>query len=378
AHASAQTSPYPSSRVETVTVSLGPRSYPIYIGSGLLGQSPPLLQPHILSERALVVTNDVVAPLWLDRCVEHLKSCGLAVDALVLPDGEAHKTVGTAERIWTRALELGLTRDATLVALGGGVVGDVAGWAAASYQRGVSFVQVPTTLLSQVDSSVGGKTGVNHALGKNMIGAFHQPVAVLADTDTLATLPDRQLSSGLAEVLKYALIGEVLDCAWLERALPRLRARDPEALAVALRQSVLAKAEIVALDEREGGVRALLNLGHTFGHAVEAAGGYGDAVLHGEGVAVGMAMAAAMARRMGWVDEAYLQRVRDLVQAAGLPLLPPRGLMTEARFAKYMALDKKVLGGKLRLVLPRGMSSAVVTSDFDRRALEDTIREFCV
>ncbi|MGE0079958.1 MAG: 3-dehydroquinate synthase [Thiohalomonadaceae bacterium] len=344
--------------MKTLRVELGERSYPIYIGSGLLGRTE-LLAPHIRGRQVLVVTNETVAPLYLEKL-----NAGLGdyqVDSLVLPDGEAYKTLGTLNSVFDRLLERRFDRRCTLVALGGGVIGDLTGFAAACYQRGVAFIQVPTTLLSQVDSSVGGKTGVNHPLGKNMIGAFHQPRCVIADTDTLNTLDDRQLRAGLAEVIKYGLINDPEFFRWLEANLDRLLARDPEALAYAIERSCRDKAAIVAEDETESGARALLNLGHTFGHAIETGMGYG-AWLHGEAVATGMLLAAQLSQRLGWIGAADTARVHGLLSRAGLPVKAPTDLDSR-RFLELMAVDKKVQDGQLRLVLLKGIGHSVVTAE---------------
>jgi 3-dehydroquinate synthase len=354
--------------MKTLRVELGARSYPIHIGRGLLGR-PELIGPYLAGTQVLVVSNEVVAPLYLERAVHSL--AGFSVDTLVLPDGEAHKNLETLKRIFDALLECRHARDTTVVALGGGVIGDLAGFAAATYQRGVAMIQVPTTLLAQVDSSVGGKTGVNHPLGKNMIGAFHQPRCVLADTDTLSTLDDRQLRAGIAEVIKYGLIRDPELLAWIEANLVRLLARDPDALAFAIERSCRNKAEVVAGDERESGNRALLNLGHTFGHAIETGVGYGE-WLHGEAVAAGMCLAADLSARLGWIGTEDAARVRSLIARAGLPGSPPRGL-GPAQFLELMAVDKKVRAGRLRLVLLRGLGQAVVTDEFDPRELRATL-----
>lgn len=338
----------------TLNVALGERSYPIHIGSGLLGD-PQWLAPYLAGRQVMVVTNECVAPLYLERFKRGLPD-GLEVREVVLPDGEQTKTLTSVARIWDALLEAGFNRRCTLVALGGGVIGDMAGYAAASYQRGVAFVQVPTTLLSQVDSSVGGKTGVNHPLGKNMIGAFWQPKAVLIDTATLASLPARELSAGLAEVIKYGLIRDADFLVWLEANMEALRALDDAALREAIRRSCALKAEIVAEDETEQGVRALLNLGHTFGHAIEAHQGYGN-WLHGEAVGTGMVMAAELSRRLGWLDTARVERVRAVVAAAGLPLTAPAAMSAED-FLVRMRLDKKNVDARLRLVLLNELGEA--------------------
>lgn len=355
----------------SLQVDLGARSYPIYIGEGLLGD-PRFLAPHVRGRQVMVVSNETVAPLYMDRLLPGLQ--GFEVAQVILPDGEEYKTLPMLDRIYTALLEHRFDRSCTLLALGGGVVGDMTGFAAASYQRGVDFIQVPTTLLSQVDSSVGGKTGVNHPLGKNMIGAFHQPRAVIADTDTLDTLPDRELSAGMAEVIKYGLINDAPFFEWLEERMESLMGRDKPSLAEAIERSCMDKAAIVAADEREAGRRALLNLGHTFGHAIETGMGYGE-WLHGEAVGAGMAMAAEMSRRLGWLSEADRQRVEDLLRRAGLPAAPPPQLTPE-RLRKLMAVDKKVLAGRLRLVLLHGIGKAVICDDFPMEVLDATLQGF--
>lgn len=394
--------PSQSRPLTTVTVDLGDRTYPIYIGSSLLTEQPELLRKHIPGKRVLIVTNDRVAPLYLEKVVRALEasspSCpAKRVDSVVLPDGEAHKTLADLQLVWDAALKLRLDRGVTFVALGGGVVGDMAGFAASCYQRGVEFVQVPTTVMSQVDSSVGGKTGVNHPLGKNMIGAFYQPRCVVVDTDTLDTLPMRELASGISEIVKYGLIRDAALFEWLESGpvvgsgggangaqqkyaggVEALLARDPAAVAYAVERSCVNKAEVVAADEREGaaGLRATLNLGHTFGHAIETATGYGS-LLHGEAVSIGMVMAADMSARLGWIDQKLVERTRALLERAKLPIVPPSG-MTASVFRELMAVDKKVADGKLRLVLLKGeLGGCVVTGDFDPAKLDETLEAFC-
>ncbi len=356
--------------MKTLHVDLGERSYPIHIGQGLLGR-PELIRPHIHGRQVMVVSNETVAPLYLEQVRQALED--FEQQAVILPDGEEYKNLETLNTIFDALLERRFNRRCTLVALGGGVVGDITGFAAACYQRGVDFIQIPTTLLAQVDSSVGGKTGVNHPLGKNMIGAFHQPNCVLADTDTLNTLDERQLAAGIAEVIKYGLIRDAAFFEWLEKNMARLNARDPEALVFAIERSCRNKAEVVAEDEREAGSRALLNLGHTFGHAIETGTGYG-VWLHGEAVAVGMLLAARLSALQGWLDEADVARIEALLLAAHLPVKAP-GEMDADRFLELMAVDKKVLDGGLRLVLLRGIGQAVVTPEFDagllRRVLEE-------
>ncbi len=357
--------------LQTLTVDLGDRSYPIYIGSGLLDQ-PQLLTPHIPGRQVMVVSNETVAPLYLERILKSLKDFQVAT--VILPDGEQHKTLATVDTIYTALLEHRFDRSCTLLALGGGVVGDITGFAAATYQRGVHFIQVPTTLLAQVDSSVGGKTGVNHPLGKNMIGAFHQPRCVLADIETLNTLDDRQLSAGVAEVIKYGLIRDAEFFGWLEQHIPELLARDPQQLTYAIQRSCRNKAEVVAADERESGQRALLNLGHTFGHAIEAAMGYG-AWLHGEAVGTGMLMAADLSHRLGWIGDIDLTRIRTITGLARLPVHTPPELDT-AQFLKWMAVDKKVQAGHLRLVLLTHIGASIITDDYDAEKLRETLDTF--
>ncbi len=352
----------------TLTVELGERSYPIYIGDKLLGQAD-LLKKHIPGNSALIVTNETVAPLYLEKTQTMLS--GLKNEAVILPDGEKYKNLEVLNQIYDSLLRNRFDRNTTVIALGGGVVGDMAGFAAASYQRGVHLIQIPTTLLSQVDSSVGGKTGVNHALGKNMIGAFHQPRAVIADTDTLDTLPDRELSAGLAEIIKYGLISNAEFFSWLEENMSTLLARDKTALNHAIEVSCQNKADIVAADERESGKRALLNLGHTFGHAIENAMGYGE-WLHGEAVGAGMCMAASMSNQMGWMNDEDTQKTFNLIEQAKLPCNAPVS-MTAEQFLDLMSVDKKVLDGVLRLVLMKGIGKSVVTDDYSRDDLNRAI-----
>ena len=342
--------------MHTLDVALGARSYPIHIGAGLLGQAG-LLQPHIRGKQVLIVSNTTVAPLYLERLRSALGDSVVA--ECILPDGEAYKDLAHLDLIFTALLKHRFNRDCTLIALGGGVVGDMTGFAAAAYQRGVDFIQIPTTLLAQVDSSVGGKTGVNHALGKNMIGAFKQPNVVIIDTDVLGTLPDRELRAGIAEVIKYGLIRDLPFLEWLEASMTALVARDPAALADAIRRSCENKAAVVAADELEqNDVRALLNLGHTFGHAIETGMGYG-VWLHGEAVATGMLMAADLSMRLGWLSGADVQRTRDILLQAGLPVLPPE--MSADEYLDHMSVDKKVKDGQLRLVLLKHLGEAVVS-----------------
>ncbi|WP_288367222.1 3-dehydroquinate synthase [uncultured Marinobacter sp.] len=360
-----------SNRYRELSVELGERSYPIFIGEGLLGTQD--LSAFVSGAQVMIVTNETVAPLYLERA----KACfpGKRVDTVVLPDGEKFKDWQTLNSIFDGLLEQRHTRKTTLVALGGGVVGDMAGFAAACYQRGVPFIQIPTTLLSQVDSSVGGKTGINHPLGKNMIGAFHQPQAVLIDTASLQTLPAREVSAGLAEVIKYGLIRDQGFLGWLEEHMDALVSLDPEALAEAIFRSCACKAEIVALDEREGGLRAILNLGHTFGHAIETYAGYGN-WLHGEAVGTGMLMAAELSALEGMISRDDCDRINRLILRAGLPDKPPVA-MTADDFMGLMAVDKKNVDGLLRLVLLRSVGDAVVTAEASPENLALTFARFC-
>ena len=347
----------------TITVELGERSYPIVIGSGLLGGGFDLAA-YVAGPDCLVVTNETVEPLYLDALLADLP--GKQPRAISLPDGEAYKTLETVEDILDTLVEGGANRDTTLVALGGGVVGDISGFAAACYMRGVDFIQVPTTLLAQVDSSVGGKTGVNHASGKNLIGAFHQPRAVLIDTDTLTTLPDREFKAGIAEVIKYGAIVDAGFFAWLEDNVEALIARDANALAVAIQRSCELKAAVVAEDERESGRRAILNFGHTFGHAIERCQGYGQ-WLHGEAVAAGMVMAA----QLSGGDRVGAGRIAELLERVGLPTRPPA--IAASEFLAAMGMDKKVQQKQLRFVLLRALGDAVVTSDYDAERLHELL-----
>ncbi|KAK8717616.1 hypothetical protein V6N13_044877 [Hibiscus sabdariffa] len=360
-----------------VEVDLGNRSYPIYIGSGLLDQHE-LLQKHVHGKKVLVVTNTTIAPLYLDKVVDALTrgNPNVSVENVILPDGEKYKNMETLMKVFDKAIESRLDRRCTFVALGGGVIGDMCGFAAASFLRGVNFIQIPTTVMAQVDSSVGGKTGINHPLGKNLIGAFYQPQCVLVDTDTLDTLPDRELASGLAEVIKYGLIRDAEFFEWQEENMEKLMARDPDALAYAIKRSCENKAEVVSLDEKESGLRATLNLGHTFGHAIETGLGYGE-WLHGEAVAAGTVMAVDMSYRLGWIDSSIVKRVNDILMRAKLPTAPPESLTMEM-FKSVMAVDKKVADGLLRLILLKGpLGNCVFTGEYDRKALDDTLAAFC-
>lgn len=353
--------------MQRVTIDLGARSYPILIGSGLLGDAA-LLGDAVPGRDVMIVTNEVVGPLYLDRLRSGLP--GRRLETVTLPDGERHKTLQVMSRVLDALVGARMNRDACVVALGGGVVGDIAGFAAACYQRGVDLVQVPTTLLAQVDSSVGGKTGVNHPGGKNLIGAFHQPRAVVADVDTLRSLPARELRAGIAEVIKYGLVADAAFLEWLEANLEAVLALEPAAVGHAIRRSCEIKAGIVATDEREHGRRALLNLGHTFGHAIETATGYGE-WLHGEAVGAGMLVAADLSERLGWLARDDVERVRRLLERAGLPCAAPR--VGAARALELMGMDKKVLGGRIRLVLMRRLGDGVVTGDYPGQALQETL-----
>lgn len=356
----------------SLTVDLGHNAYPILISAGLLLEADARLVPYLRQNRAVIITNTTVAPLYLSRLQEALEKAGVAVTSIVLPDGEAYKNAETLNHIYDQLLENHVERKTTLIALGGGVIGDITGFAAASYLRGVPFIQAPTTLLAQVDSSVGGKTGINHPLGKNMIGAFYQPQLVLADTSTLDTLPDPELSSGLAEVIKYGLIRDPEFFAWLEENIELLLARDRQALAHAIFRSCENKAMVVAADEYEKGTRALLNLGHTFGHAIEAGAGYGQ-WLHGEAVAAGTILAADLSLRLGLLNPAAVARINNLYRRAGLVRRPPNlGCET---YLGLMGLDKKVENGKIRFVLLRNIGSAFLTSDVSKDVLNQTLKD---
>ena len=357
--------------MQRIEVKLGDRSYPIYIGAGAMGLKQ-AFDEVIPARDVLIVTNTTVGPLYAPKLSAALspRRC-LEVS---LPDGEVHKTLANVSRMLDALVANRFARDSCVVALGGGVVGDMAGFTAACYQRGISFVQVPTTLLAQVDSSVGGKTGVNHPGGKNLIGAFHQPAAVFADTDTLATLPDRELRAGLAEVIKYGLIVDREFFDWLEANATKLLARDTTALTHAIRRSCEIKAEIVARDEREQGDRALLNLGHTFGHAIESATNYAT-WLHGEAVGAGMLLAADMSQRLGWVSSADVARVEKVLQL--FELRTDVRELAAATLADKMKIDKKVAAGRIRLVLLKAIGKSVVTGDYDDAALRETLRVRC-
>jgi 3-dehydroquinate synthase len=359
--------------IQTLNVPLGDRSYPIHIGSGVLERAD-LLVPHLGQKKVLVVSNTTVAPLYFQRLRSTLEKAGISVISVLLPDGEKYKDWNTLNLIFDALLGAHCERGTTLIALGGGVIGDMGGFAASCYQRGMPFIQIPTTLLSLVDSSVGGKTAINHPLGKNMIGAFYQPKLVLADISTLDTLPDRELKAGLAEVIKYGLIRDPEFFLWLETNIEKLLARDGDALAYAVHRSCANKAEVVAADERETGERALLNLGHTFGHAIETGIGYGE-WLHGEAIAAGTLIAAELSRRLGWLDAEAVLRIERLFVRAGLPVHgAPLGA---ARYLELMRHDKKVQDGKLRLVLLKRIGSAVVSDEADEATIVAAIEARC-
>ena len=358
-----------ASVMQTLEVSLGDRSYPIHIGQHLIGQAD-LILPHLKRKQVAIVSNTTVAPLYLEELAAPLRAAGVNVISIVLPDGEAYKNSETLNLIYDALLKNRCERSTTLIALGGGVIGDMTGYAAATYLRGVPFIQIPTTLLSQVDSSVGGKTGINHPLGKNMIGAFYQPQLVLADIETLKTLPVRELSAGVAEVIKYGLIRDVDFFDWLEANMTKLMALDTAVTSEAIFRSCQNKAEVVAADEHENGERATLNLGHTFGHAVENAMGYG-VWLHGEAVAAGTMMAADLSERLGWLNSEEVTRIANIFKAANLPIDAPN--LGAAKYMDLMGLDKKVVDGKIRLVLQQGIGKSVVTSNYDAEALHQTL-----
>lgn len=359
----------------TLNVDLDERSYPIFIGQDILNDKS-LISPYVSGKQVVIVSNETIAPLYLDKVLGLFSD--YQCETVILPDGEVYKTYDGILPIIDRLMEKQFDRRVTLVALGGGVIGDMTGFAAAIYRRGVNFIQIPTTLLAQVDSSVGGKTGVNHPLGKNMIGAFHQPQCVLADTNTLNTLDDRQLSAGLAEVIKYALINSQEFFVWLSNNMPALKQRNSEALEYAIEFSCQDKADVVAADEKEAGQRALLNLGHTFGHAIETGLGYGNC-LHGEAIAIGMVMAADLSVRHGWIDTPVQQQIIELIKAANLPTQVP--IINDVRisvekFIELMAGDKKVLDGQLHLILLNALGSSFISADFDIDKLKQTLEAF--
>ncbi len=357
--------------MKTIEVDLGDRKYPIYIGESILSDHK-LIDKHITSSQVLIVTNENIAPLYLKHIEESLSNVNH--DVLILPDGESTKSLDSLNQIITCLMEKKYSRTCILIALGGGVIGDLTGFAAACYQRGVKFIQIPTTLLAQVDSSVGGKTAVNHPLGKNMIGAFYQPIAVLADTNVLSTLPEREFSAGLAEVIKYGLIRDKPFYKWLEENIELVIKRDNESLTYIIDRSCTNKAEVVTEDERESGVRAILNLGHTFGHAIETALSYKD-WLHGEAVGCGMLMAADLSMRLGLIDQAQVDRIKSLLVRAKLPIKIPKGIKL-TQMLENMKVDKKSRDGVLYLILLNDIGDAVMTSDYTEQALTETINHF--
>ncbi len=355
--------------MQTLKVELADRSYPIHIGKNLISDAS-LILPYLKRKYVAIVTNTTVAPLYLDKLSQALQAAGVTVIPIILPDGEAYKNTETLNKIYDNLLKNRCERSTTLIALGGGVIGDLTGYAAATYLRGVPFIQIPTTLLSQVDSSVGGKTGINHPLGKNMIGAFYQPQLVLADIDTLQTLPAREFSAGMAEVIKYGLIRDADFFDWLESNMASLMQLNEAELSYAIYHSCQNKADVVAKDEHEQGERALLNLGHTFGHAIENAMGYG-VWLHGEAVAAGTMMAADLSQRMGWLTQQEVARIKKSFETANLPIAAPK--LGVERYLDLMGLDKKVENGKIRLILQQGIGKAVITSDYDAEELKETL-----
>ncbi|KAF3983729.1 MAG: 3-dehydroquinate synthase [Methylococcales symbiont of Hymedesmia sp. n. MRB-2018] len=357
--------------MKQLCVELGEKSYPIYIGSNLLGQQT-LMQKHIKSKQVLIVTNTTVSALYLEKVIKSLDT--FQVETIELPDGEQYKSLEYLTKIFDLLLEQKYSRNATLLALGGGVIGDMGGFAAACYQRGIVFIQIPTTVLAQVDSSVGGKTGVNHPLGKNMIGAFYQPQCVIADIDVLDTLDDRHLVAGIAEIIKYGLIRDLALFEWLEKNMSLLLARDKEALAYVIERSCINKAEIVAEDEFESGIRAILNLGHTFGHAIETGMGYGM-YIHGEAVAIGMGYAADLSHRLGWISIQDVDRIIKLLKQAQLPVIPPKE-MDVAQFVELMSVDKKNVDGKIRVILLEAIGKAALPISVDQQLLEQTLRDY--
>ena len=357
--------------MNTIQVQLGDRSYPIYIGVDNLCM-PDILTRHIKSKQVVVVTNETIAPLYLEKVKVHLQQYQLEV--VILPDGEQYKTLAIMDTIFDALLNGKFSRNTTLIALGGGVIGDISGFAAACYQRGIPFIQIPTTLLAQVDSSVGGKTGVNHPLGKNMIGAFYQPQGVIIDVKVLDTLDDRQLSAGIAEVIKYGLIRDADFFSWIEANIEKILARDQESLIYIIEKSCQNKAEIVAADERESGIRAILNLGHTFGHAIETGSGYG-VYLHGEAVAIGTCQAADLSRRLGWLDDEDVARIIALFKKSGLPTEPPSEISAQ-EFLDLMAVDKKNVDGDIRLILLNKIGKASLPAGVEREVLLETLNEY--
>ena len=356
-----------------VNVDLGNRGYPIYIGENLFVENK-LLIDLLVGNQVMVITNSTIAPLHLDSILSQLGSLNPVV--LKLDDGEQYKNLDTVVKIFDALLKHRFSRNSNLIALGGGVVGDITGFAASCYQRGINFIQIPTTLLAQVDSSVGGKTGVNHPLGKNMIGAFYQPQGVIANTSALATLPDRELKAGVAEIIKYGLIYDSEFFEWLEINLEKIINHDQDALSYAIQRSCEIKAEIVALDEKEAGIRAILNFGHTFGHAIEAGCGYGH-FLHGEAVSIGMCLGSELSYRLGHISMSELSRIIDLLERSDLPIIPPKALTTED-YLKLMAVDKKNIDGEIRVIILEKMGTAGLPLHVDATLLTKTIEEYGV
>ena len=357
--------------MKELIVDLGQRSYSIFIGGKLISSSETFSRV-IRSSQVMIISNTTVAPIYLERLLNTLAEFN--PHSYVIADGESCKNLDVIDEIITQLLERKFGRDSYLIALGGGVIGDITGFVASCYQRGINYIQVPTTLLAQVDSSVGGKTAVNHPLGKNMIGAFHQPVSVVSDTDVLATLPDRELSAGLAEVIKYGLIRDQSFFYWLEENIELLLKRDEASLQYAIERSCQNKAEIVAEDELESGQRALLNFGHTFGHAMETGLNYKD-LLHGEAVGLGMLMAAHLSFELGWLKQISVERIQSILEKAGLPLLPPNQL-TDKNIRELMSVDKKAKNGELFLILLRDIGNAIISNDFDENLLDKTLGHF--
>ncbi len=357
--------------MKVLRVELQDKGYPIYIGSGLLSQKKILIK-HIKAKQVFIVTNTTVSPLYLDIVLNNLD--GFRTEVIELPDGEQYKNLENVIKIFDQLLEKKYNRNATLIALGGGVIGDMGGFAAACYQRGIPFIQIPTTVLAQVDSSVGGKTGVNHPLGKNMIGAFYQPQCVIADMNVLDTLADRQLIAGLAEIIKYGLIQDIELFEWLEKNIELLLSRDKQAFAYVIERSCINKAEIVVKDEFEAGIRAILNLGHTFGHAIETGMGYGQ-YLHGEAVAIGMGFAADLSKRLGFISEGDVERIIALLKSAKLPVIPPKE-MDVAQFIDLMSIDKKNVNGEIRLILLKAIGQATLPINVDQSSLEQTLKNY--
>ena len=357
--------------MKNIEVKLGERSYPIYIGDSLLTDEN-LLTKHISTSQVLIVTNETIAPMYLNSLEANLK--GINYETIILPDGESYKSLDSFNEVISRLMEKKYSRTCLLIALGGGVIGDLTGFVAACYQRGVKFLQIPTTLLAQVDSSVGGKTAVNHALGKNMIGAFHQPIAVIADTNTLSTLPDREFSAGLAEVIKYGIIRDYEFYQWLENNIELIMQRDNSAMEYCIERSCINKAEVVAEDERESGIRAILNLGHTFGHAIETALNYKE-WLHGEAVGCGMLMAADLSNRLGMLEKEKVENIRSILERTNLPTKIHKDVKADQMF-ENMKVDKKSRDGVLYLILLNDIGEAVITSDYTEQALKETINHF--